>query len=118
MPKYNDGYVLGNTWATFEAHFMRKLSKAEAKFKKSAAYKKKRVMQEIFSNLASFWNNYNPSQNFLGFLCFSIVSVHYKQNYIDQKLNVQVNSWVAEELKTYNLGKWGNFGKPQKWIPA
>ena len=97
---------------------MKKLSKTEAEFKKNVAYKKKRVIQEIFSDLAGFWKNYNPSQNFWGFLCFRIVSVHYKQNYIDQKLNVQVNSWVAEELKTYNLGKWGNFGKPQKWIPA
>ena len=33
-------YVLSNTWATFEARFMKKLSNTEAQLKKSVPYKK------------------------------------------------------------------------------
>ena len=39
MSQYNDGYVLSNTWATFEAQFMKKFSNTEADLKKSVAYK-------------------------------------------------------------------------------
>ena len=37
-------YDYGNTQATFEAQFMKKLSNTEAGLKKSVAYKKKRVV--------------------------------------------------------------------------
>ena len=40
-------YVFSNTKASFEAQFMKKLSKTEAELKKSLPYKKKRVKMTL-----------------------------------------------------------------------
>ena len=43
MSQYNDGYILSNTHAMFQVQFMKILSNNEDEWKKSVAYKKRRV---------------------------------------------------------------------------
>ena len=64
MPHYDD--ALSNTWAKFEAQFMEKLNKTEAKLKKSVACSKEYVKGKTFEKKDSL-------------VCFEAISVEHRQ---------------------------------------
>ena len=69
MSHYDD--ALSNTWAKFEAQFMEKLNKTEAKLKKSVACSKEHVKGKTFVS-----KTFEKKDSLI---CFEAISVEHRQ---------------------------------------
>ena len=99
-------FVIRNTWATFEAQFMKNLSNTEARMKKSVAYLRWTLRSETISGN---WRSFKNNEKCFFYLTLKALFVFEIFHYLFWIFD-HVGKWLAEKarknFKIYDIAKW------------